>query len=132
MGTGQHPFPLPPVPYAIVIPTDSSFYLATCSRSFLTLLIFDPQDGVDISLRKVSSYTDCTALFPRRSQFSELPLWNLKSYTMLSFYIDITAASHRVFASSPVLLQFVFVTLLHFDILVPLAWLYPAVRLGKT
>jgi hypothetical protein len=45
---------------------------------FLARLIFDPGDGADIFLRKISSYTDCTALYPRRWQHSWLPLWELQ------------------------------------------------------
>jgi hypothetical protein len=72
MGTGQHPFLLPSAPYITVIPSQSSFCLATCSRLFLARLIFDPEDGGDTFLRNVGSYTDYTALYPRRWQFSEV------------------------------------------------------------
>jgi hypothetical protein len=41
MGTEQHPFLLPSGPYIIVIPTDSSFRVATCSRSLPRYLHFE-------------------------------------------------------------------------------------------
>jgi hypothetical protein len=71
MGTGQHPFLLPSVPYIIVILTDSSFCLATCSCWFLAWLIFDPEDGGYMFLQNVSSYMNYTVLYPRRWQFSD-------------------------------------------------------------
>jgi hypothetical protein len=46
--------------------------LTTCSRWFLARLIFDPEDGGDTFLRNVGSYTDYTALCPRRWQISLL------------------------------------------------------------
>jgi hypothetical protein len=66
MGTGEHPFLLPSGPYITVIPTDSSFCLAICSHWFLIRLIFDHEDGGDMFLRNVGSYTDYRTLFPRR------------------------------------------------------------------
>jgi hypothetical protein len=70
IGTGQHPFLLPCGPYVIVIPTACSFCLATCSRWFLAWLIFDPDDGGNTFLWNVGSYTDYTALYPGRWEFS--------------------------------------------------------------
>jgi hypothetical protein len=70
MGTGQRPFLLPSGPYIIINPTDSSFCLTPCSRWFLARLIFDHEDGGDTFLRNVGSYTDYTALYPSRWQFS--------------------------------------------------------------
>jgi hypothetical protein len=37
---------------------------------------FDPEDGGDTLLRNVGSYTDCTALYPRR--------WQLSSFVQIS------------------------------------------------
>jgi hypothetical protein len=44
--------------------------VATCSRWFLAQLIFDPEDGGDMFLENISSYTDYAVLNPRRWQFS--------------------------------------------------------------
>jgi hypothetical protein len=70
VGTGQHPYLLTSGPYIIVIPTDSSFFLAFCFCWSLDWLISDPEDGSDIFLWNVSSYMDNMALYPRRLQFS--------------------------------------------------------------
>jgi hypothetical protein len=56
------------------VPADSLFYLATCSLWFLARLIFDPEDGGDTFLRSVGSYTDYTALYLRRWQFSTIEM----------------------------------------------------------
>jgi hypothetical protein len=70
MGAAQHPFLLPSGPYIIVIPTDSSFCLAACSRSSPAPLIFYPEDWGDTFLWNVGSYMDYVVLYPRRWQFS--------------------------------------------------------------
>jgi hypothetical protein len=41
------------------------------ARWFLARLIFDPEDGGDAAFRNVGSHTDCTALHPRRWQYSK-------------------------------------------------------------
>jgi hypothetical protein len=69
MGTGQHPFLLPSGPYIIVILTDSSFCLATCSHWFLARPIFDTEDGGDTFLRKVGSYMGYMALYQKMTIF---------------------------------------------------------------
>jgi hypothetical protein len=57
-GLSNTPSLLTAVPYITVIPTASSFCLATSSRWVLARLIFDPEDGGDTILQNVGSYTD--------------------------------------------------------------------------
>jgi hypothetical protein len=72
MGTAQQPFLLTlltTASYIIVIPTDSSFFLAIFYRWFLVRLIFDPEDGDDTFLRNVGSCIDYTKMAIFKSDF---------------------------------------------------------------
>jgi hypothetical protein len=68
-GDWATPFLLRSGPYITLIPIDSSFCLATCSRWFLIRLIFNPENGGDTFLRNVGSYTGYTTLFPEDGNF---------------------------------------------------------------
>jgi hypothetical protein len=90
MATGQHSSLSPSGPNIIIIPTDSSFCPATCSRWFIARLIFDPEDRGYTFLRNVGLYTEYTVLCPRIWQIS------IKELLDESFYMRSVSYQRKI------------------------------------
>jgi hypothetical protein len=83
----RDPYLLPSGPYIIIIPTDRSFCPSTCSHvNFFLGWFYILKMEVVTFLRNVGSHTDYAAIYPRRWQFSQLPLWKPKILHNLNIF----------------------------------------------